>query len=314
MNQPGLLIQGLAKAGYIAGDDLTTTLHLAMQLERPVLLEGDAGVGKTAIASALAQHKKYELVRLQCYEGLDSSMALYEWNYQRQLMMVRLREQSELSATSVEEEIFSEAYLLKRPLLQAITSAQPSVLLIDELDRADDEFEAFLLEVLAEFQITIPEIGTIVAIHKPVVILTSNATRDLSDALRRRCLYHFVDYPSYKKELQILLKHLPHLPEDLANAIVGFVQNLRRQDLKKTPGIAETLDWASALLQMEVHDLQNSLPVIDTTLGCLLKTRTDKEQANQEWIRSVMSHSNKESDEQHKHQTTDSNQNTPQAV
>jgi len=297
MNETDKLARGLADNGYIAGADLATTMYLADALQRPVLLEGDAGVGKTAVAIALARYKQSPLVRLQCYEGLDSNMALYEWNYQRQLMTVRLREQNGASTSTTEEEIFSEAFLLRRPLLQAITSDTPSVLLIDEIDRADDEFEAFLLEVLAEFQITIPEIGTIKAKHKPIVILTSNATRDLSDALRRRCLYHFVDFPSYEKELQILQSHLPEIQTDLAKSIVSFIQNLRQQDLKKTPGIAETLDWTSALLQIQVDDLQQSLPEIETTLGCLLKTRTDREQANEEWIKNVMAHTNSHHDQ-----------------
>ncbi len=283
------LITGLANTGYIASDGLAGTLYLAQALERPVLLEGDAGVGKTAIASAMARHLQRELVRIQCYEGLDSSAALYEWNYQRQLMAVRLREQSTNTPTELEAEIFSEAYLLKRPLLQAISADAPTVLLIDEIDRADDEFEAFLLEVLAEFQITIPEIGTIKAYHKPLVILTSNATRDLSDALRRRCLYHFVDYPSHEKELQILLKHVPQLPQELAGSIVSFVQKLRQQDLKKNPGVAETLDWAQALLHTKISGLESSLPQIEATLSCVLKTRTDREQANREWINMVLS-------------------------
>lgn len=291
MSEIQLLADGLATCGYITGNDLATTLHLAVTLDRPVLLEGDAGVGKTAIALALAQYRNCGLIRLQCYEGLDSSMALYEWNYQRQLMTIRLHEQLQDTAALSEDRIFTEEFLLKRPLLQAILSEHQSVLLIDEIDRADDEFEAFLLELLAEFQITIPEIGTVKAKHKPIVILTSNATRDLSDALRRRCLYHFVDYPTYEKELQILLKHLPQLPEDLAGSIVSFIQNIRLQDLKKTPGVAETLDWASALLQMQVDDLQNSLPEIESTLSCVLKTRTDSEQVNKEWINQVMAHS-----------------------
>ena len=268
----------LETAGYVAGTGLVTTLHLAEVLARPVLLEGDAGVGKTAVAQALAKQRQCELIRLQCYEGLDSSTALYEWNYQRQLMAVRLHEKKD-TADSIESEIFSEEYLLKRPLLQAISSKQPAILLIDEIDRADDEFEAFLLEVLAEFQITIPELGTLQAIHKPTVILTSNATRDLSDALRRRCLYHYVDYPSFEKELRILQSHLPKLQADLAQSIVSFVQSLRQQSLKKTPGIAETLDWASALLHLQTTDLENALPEIEATLGCLLKTRTDNEHA-----------------------------------
>jgi len=277
----------LETAGYVAGTGLVTTLHLAEVLARPVLLEGDAGVGKTAVAQALAKQRQCELIRLQCYEGLDSSTALYEWNYQRQLMAVRLHEKKD-TADSIESEIFSEEYLLKRPLLQAISSKQPAILLIDEIDRADDEFEAFLLEVLAEFQITIPELGTLQAIHKPTVILTSNATRDLSDALRRRCLYHYVDYPSFEKELRILQSHLPKLQADLARSIVSFVQSLRQQSLKKTPGIAETLDWASALLHLQTTDLENALPEIEATLGCLLKTRTDNEHASRDWINEVL--------------------------
>lgn len=277
----------LETAGYVAGTGLVTTLHLAEVLARPVLLEGDAGVGKTAVAQALAKQRQCELIRLQCYEGLDSSTALYEWNYQRQLMAVRLHEKKD-TADSIESEIFSEEYLLKRPLLQAISSKQPAILLIDEIDRADDEFEAFLLEVLAEFQITIPELGTLQAIHKPTVILTSNATRDLSDALRRRCLYHYVDYPSFEKELRILQSHLPKLQADLAQSIVSFVQSLRQQSLKKTPGIAETLDWASALLHLQTTDLENALPEIEATLGCLLKTRTDNEHASRDWINEVL--------------------------
>ena len=277
----------LETAGYVAGTGLVTTLHLAEVLARPVLLEGDAGVGKTAVAQALAKQRQCELIRLQCYEGLDSSTALYEWNYQRQLMAVRLHEKKD-TADSIESEIFSEEYLLKRPLLQAISSKQPAILLIDEIDRADDEFEAFLLEVLAEFQITIPELGTLQATHKPTVILTSNATRDLSDALRRRCLYHYVDYPSFEKELRILQSHLPKLQADLAQSIVSFVQSLRQQSLKKTPGIAETLDWASALLHLQTTDLENALPEIEATLGCLLKTRTDNEHASRDWINEVL--------------------------
>ena len=278
----------LATAGYVAGTGLVTTLHLAEVLARPVLLEGDAGVGKTAVAQALAKQRQCELIRLQCYEGLDSSTALYEWNYQRQLMAVRLHEKSDSGTESIDAEIFSDKYLLKRPLLQAISSKQPSILLIDEIDRADDEFEAFLLEVLAEFQITIPELGTVKALHKPTVILTSNATRDLSDALRRRCLYHYVDYPSFEKELQILHSHLPALQVDLAQSIVSFVQSLRKQSLKKTPGIAETLDWANAMLHLQTTDLQNAIPEIEATLGCLLKTRSDNEHASREWIEEVL--------------------------
>ena len=225
-----------------------------------------------------------ELIRLQCYEGLDANSALYEWNYQRQLMSVRLRESEQIDARTLEAELFSREYLLPRPLLQAITTSSSAVLLIDEIDRADDEFEAFLLELLADFQITIPELGTITATHKPVVILTSNATRDLSDALRRRCLFHFVDYPDRSKELQILNSQLPDLDAGLASAIVNFVQKIRAEHLKKTPGVAETLDWAAALMHMQTRDLKNSLPQIEATLGCLLKTRADLELATPDWL------------------------------
>ncbi len=278
------LQNNLASAGYIADQDLGTVLHLSKSLQRPVLLEGDAGVGKTAVAQALAAAQNLQLIRLQCYEGLDVSTALYEWNYQRQLMSVRLSEQQQTDARTLEQQIFSEEYLLPRPLLQAITTDQPALLLIDEIDRADDEFEAFLLEVLADFQISIPELGTIVARHKPQVILTSNATRELSDALRRRCLYHFVDYPDHQKELQILEKQLPDLDRRLAGSIVSFVQRLRNEHLKKTPGVAETLDWAAALMQMRVTDLEGSMQEIESSLGCLLKTRADLELADNTWV------------------------------
>ena len=288
MNQLDTLKNDLERCGYIADTGLTTTLFLADQLKRPVLLEGDAGVGKTAVAQALAKQRQCELIRLQCYEGLDVNTALYEWNYQRQLMAVRIKEQRDVASDTLETEIFSHDYLLQRPLLQAITTPQPSLLLIDEIDRSDDEFEAFLLEVLAEFQVTIPELGTVQATHKPMVILTSNATRDLSDALRRRCLYHFVDYPSYEKELRILHQQLPELPTRLAESVVTFIQKLRQQNLKKTPGIAESLDWASALLQMQTSDLQQALPQIEATLGCLLKTRSDRELANSAWLKQLL--------------------------
>jgi len=299
MNQPIEIIEtlaaDLADCGYIVDTELATTLHLSSVLDRPILLEGDAGVGKTAVAVALAKQRDCELIRLQCYEGLDSNTALYEWNYQKQLMSVRLTEYVQDSAgkPNIESEIFSEDYLLQRPLLRAINSASASVLLIDEIDRADDEFEAFLLEVLAEFQITIPEIGTIKAIHKPTVILTSNATRDLSDALRRRCLYHYVDYPTPEKEMQILHSHLPELRSELTQSIVSFVQNLRRQNLKKTPGIAETLDWAQALMHLKTDTLDTSLQQIEQTLGCLLKTRSDKELADRDFINEVLNFTNK---------------------
>jgi MoxR-like ATPase len=290
MQQVEEIQQNLASAGYIADIDLASILHLTQVLQRPLLLEGDAGVGKTAVAIALSQMTGYELIRLQCYEGLDASTALYEWNYQRQLMAVRLRESKEVGEPDVvESELFSEEYLLPRPLLQAITSAEPCVLLIDEIDRADDEFEAFLLEVLSDFQITIPEMGTITARHRPTVILTSNATRDLSDALRRRCLFHYVDYPDAQKEQQILSTQIPDLDRQLARAITRFVQKLRKDNLKKTPGVAETLDWAAALLHLQTHDLAQSMQQIEATLGCLLKTQADRELATRDWLQQHLS-------------------------
>ncbi|MEM7256419.1 MAG: MoxR family ATPase [Pseudomonadota bacterium] len=281
------LTTDLSSVGYIADHDLGTVLHLSRVLQRPLLLEGDAGVGKTAVAQALADAQQFDLVRLQCYEGLDVSTALYEWNYQKQLMSIRLHDADGISTSALEQKIFSEEYLMPRPLLQAITAEQTVVLLIDEIDRADDEFEAFLLELLADFQITSPELGTITARHKPQVVLTSNATRELSDALRRRCLYHFVDYPDPHKEHEILKKQLPQLNEQLAGAVVAFVQKLRQEHLKKTPGVAETLDWASALMQMKVTDLADALPQIEASLGCLLKTRADLELADDTFLQQL---------------------------
>jgi MoxR-like ATPase len=282
------LLKDLSSVGYVADPELGTVLYLATTLRRPVLLEGDAGVGKTAVAQALADATQFELIRLQCYEGLDVSTALYEWNYQKQLMSIRLQETQGISAEALEQKIFSKDYLLPRPLLAAITAEKPVVLLIDEIDRADDEFEAFLLEVLADFQITIPELGTVTASHVPHVILTSNATRELSDALRRRCLYHFVDYPDRHKEESILKKQIPDLNRQLTTSIVGFVQNLRNEHLKKTPGVAETLDWAAALMQMQVTELAGSLSEIEASLGCLLKTRNDLELADGDFIRRMI--------------------------
>ena len=313
MQQVEEIQRNLAAAGYIADTDLASIIHLTHVLQRPLLLEGDAGVGKTAVAVALSQMMQQDLIRLQCYEGLDASTALYEWNYQRQLMAVRLREnelrENELrendlrenapqekntrgeiksNADTIESELFSKEYLLPRPLLQAITTPEPCVLLIDEIDRADDEFEAFLLEVLSDFQITIPELGTIKALHRPTVLLTSNATRDLSDALRRRCLFHFVDFPDAKKELNILSTQLPDLDLHLARSIARFVQKLRQESLKKTPGVAETLDWAAALMHLQTGELEQSLPQIEATLGCLLKTQADRELATSGWLQQLL--------------------------
>ena len=262
----------LSGKGYVADESLAMALHLAMSLGRPLLLEGPAGVGKTEIAKALAEVLDARLIRLQCYEGLDTSHAIYEWNYQRQLLAIR--------AEGIgEEALFSDKYLLKRPLLEAISQDVPPVLLIDEIDRADEEFEAYLLEILSDFQITIPEIGTIHAKARPLVILTANGTRDLSDALRRRCLYTYIDYPDRETELAILHKRSPELEPSLAAQIVDVVQALRREDLEKKPGIAEMLDWAAALAGLGINDLADDRLTVRATLVCLLKTAADRDAA-----------------------------------
>lgn len=266
--------QGLSRAGYVADDRLAMALHLAQALGRPLLLEGPAGVGKTEVAKALSTMRNARLIRLQCYEGLDASHAIYEWNYQRQLLAIRAAEGS-----TSEDQLFSDKYLLKRPLLEAISQDSPPVLLIDEIDRADEEFEAYLLEILSDFQITIPELGTIKARSKPIVILTANGTRDLSDALRRRCLYSFLDYPDKATELAILKARRPAIEGLLARQIVGVVQALRKEDLEKTPGIAEMLDWAAALSGLGVNDLAKAPEEVQATLVCLLKTAADYDAA-----------------------------------
>lgn len=283
-DQPGqpaaeerLLRERLQRAGYLADEDLATTVWLASALQRPLLLEGDAGVGKTALATAIAHSQNATLIRLQCFEGLDLAQAAYEWNYGRQLMAIRMSESDKDSAGRVREsDVFSRDYLLERPLLRAISQQGPCVLLIDEIDRADEAFEAFLLEVLAEYQITVPEIGTIRATHIPQVILTSNGTRELSDALRRRCLYHYLDYPTLAREIAIVKAALPGVDTRLVEDAVQFVQRLRREDLAKIPGIAETLDWVKALFQMRHSHLPEDMSAVLGTLGCLLKTREDR--------------------------------------
>ncbi|MBW4048742.1 MAG: MoxR family ATPase [Proteobacteria bacterium] len=268
------LREQLQRVGYLADADLATTVWLAQRLQRPLLIEGDAGVGKTALATALAASHGAELVRLQCFEGLDLAQAAYEWNYGRQLMAIRLHEGRGDAVR--ESDVFARDFLLERPLLKAISQRGPCVLLIDEIDRADEAFEAFLLEVLADYQITVPEIGTIHAQHIPQVILTSNGTRELSDALRRRCLYHYLDYPTVAREVAIVKTAVPDADTRLVEECVQFVQRLRHEDLAKTPGIAETLDWVRALHQLNQHTLPDDTAVLLTTLGCLLKTREDR--------------------------------------
>lgn len=271
------LQQQLAAVGYIAERSFAAALLLMTELKRPLLLEGDAGVGKTEVAKALAVVRGTRLIRLQCYEGLDAHSAMYEWNYQRQLLAIKLLEQDDRSVAAKEQDIFSERYLLKRPLLEAISCTQSPVLLIDEVDRADEAFEAYLLELLSDFQMSIPELGTVAAVSIPLVVVTSNGTRELSDALRRRCLYQFVEYPSFEKELAILEIRAPEAAGELARQVVQFVQDTRRMDLQKRPGIAETLDWTAALLRLGVTAIgQDASEAILETLAALIKTRDDR--------------------------------------
>ena len=268
------LLQRLAAEAYVAEPAIATSLHLAMQLGKPLLIEGPAGVGKTEIAKVLTRMLGTELIRLQCYEGLDASTALYEWNYAKQLLHIRLQEREGKSAAESEAQIFGEAFLLKRPLLQAITwPGKAPVLLVDEIDRSDEEFEAFLLEVLSDFQVSVPEIGTIKARQNPHVILTSNRSRELSDALRRRCLYLWIDFPTFAKELAIVRRKVPGASEQLATQIVGVVQQLRKSKLHKLPGVSETLDWASALVVL--HAARLDPKIVEETLGCILKDESD---------------------------------------
>ena len=266
------LIHRFDQLDYVVEEELATVLFLMLKLKKPLLLEGPPGVGKTEVANIISHYQGHELIRLQCYEGLDVSTSVYEWNYQKQLLHIKLNENEKISAQEQEKFIFSDEFLLKRPLLKAITSDKPTVLLLDEIDRADEEFEAFLLELLSDFQISIPELGTIKAKHKPVVILTSNRTRDLSDALKRRCLYYWVDFPTFDKELAILEKRVGGEVEILQQ-LVKFIEYLRGQNLQKTPGIAETIDWARALITLNTVSLTPEL--IDSTLGCILKSQKD---------------------------------------
>lgn len=270
------ILRRFAETGYVGDPQLAMAVLMMQRLQRPLLLEGDAGVGKTEVGKALARVLDTRLIRLQCYEGLDANAAIYEWNYQRQLLAIKIWEQEEISAAEKEQHIFQEDFLLKRPLLEAIGQESPPVLLIDEIDRADEEFEAFLLEVLSDFQISIPELGTIEAKSVPYVVLTSNATRELSDALRRRCLYHYVDYPDEGKEVRILQARLPGIDLRLAGQVVRFVQAIRKEDIDKKPGIAETLDWAAALAGLEIGDLRDDPQALHDSLLCLLKTDRDR--------------------------------------
>jgi MoxR-like ATPase len=273
--------QRFAAAGYIADRMLATTVFLSVSLGKPLFLEGEPGVGKTEIAKVLAGVLDTELIRLQCYEGLDSSAALYEWNYTRQLLELRLQEARGVEREQIGRNLFSEEFLLQRPLLKALRSdaARPPVLLIDEVDRSDEEFEAFMLEVLSDFQITIPEIGTLRAHHIPVVVLTSNRTREVHDALKRRCLYHWIDYPAFDKEVNILRTRLPEVELRLAGQVCRFMELLREQDFYKRPGIAETIDWARALLALGTAELDTD--AADATLGCILKYKGDLEKLRQ---------------------------------
>ena len=271
------LQEELARAGYIAEAPLAAALLLMQDLGRPLLLEGDAGVGKTEVAKVLANVRHARLIRLQCYEGLDAHTAMYEWNYQRQLLAIKLLEEDERGIAEKEQDIFSERYLLKRPLLEAISTDTAAVLLIDEIDRADEAFEAFLLELLSDFQLSIPELGTIRATSRPLVVITSNGTRELSDALRRRCLYQYIDYPDYEKELAIVRTRAPQVAAQLARQIFAFVQAARGMDLKKKPGIAETLDWTAALLRLGITTIEvGGAERIMESLSALIKTREDR--------------------------------------
>ena len=277
---------------YVADRGLAVAIYLALTLQRPLFLEGEAGVGKTEIARALAQGLDTELIRLQCYEGLDVNHAVYEWNHARQMLEIRLLEAAgQVDRTAATADLFSERFLIKRPLLQAIDDSRERspVLLIDELDRADEEFEGFLLEVLADFQITIPELGAYRAVHPPVVIITSNRTREIHDALKRRCLYYWIDYPDFQKELQIVTTRLPQAPRRLAQQVTGFIQELRETELYKIPGVSETIDWTSALLAL--NQTQLDAQVIDDTLGIMLKYQDDIELVRGEPVRHILERS-----------------------
>lgn len=281
-----VLQESLQELNYVAERGLATAIYLATKMRRPLFLEGEAGVGKTEVAKALASLFDTELIRLQCYEGLDISHAVYEWNYTRQILHLRLLEARGEKPT--EEELFDEAFLLKRPLLQAIetTRENPPVLLIDEIDRSDEEFEAYLLEVLSDFQISIPELGTMRAAQRPYVILTSNRTREVHDALKRRCLYFWIDYPDFEKEMDIVRARVPRAPQSLARQVTAFIQELRREDLYKIPGVAETIDWITALVALDQQQLE--IAVVEDTLGVILKYQDDVAKVSGETARRIL--------------------------
>jgi MoxR-like ATPase len=281
------IISACEKHNYLADEELATAIFLLLKLHRPLLLEGPPGIGKTQLALVLAELLSTRLIRLQCYEGLDINTSVYEWNYQKQLLGIKLQEDSHLSIEEKEKHIFGSDYLLKRPLLQSISEPEKSpVLLIDEIDRSDEEFEAFLLELLSSFQISIPEIGTIKAVHKPYVLLTSNRTRELSDALKRRCLYQWIDYPALEKEMAIVQKKLPEIELELLKQVVSCVQKLRTLGLAKTPGVSETIDWAESLMSLGFRNLTSN--AFQKTAGSILKTMEDISQVRFEDIDSVL--------------------------
>lgn len=287
----------MIQQGYIADRGLATSIFLTLKLGKPLFLEGEPGVGKTEIAKVMSLLLNRPMIRLQCYEGLDINTAVYEWNYTRQMLEIRLLEAAgQVNEQTALQKIFSPEFLLKRPLLQAIApdDEAETVLLVDELDRADEEFEAFLLELLSDFQVTVPEIGTIRAAHPPLVIITSNRTREIHDALKRRCLYHWIDYPSFEKEYNIVLTKVPSAPERLAREVVAFVQWLRREELYKLPGVAETLDWMAALVALDREDLNDD--IINDTLGVLLKYQDDIQQIHGPVVEQLLARSQEDHD------------------
>jgi MoxR-like ATPase len=287
---PDALIQGFERLGYIADRALATAVYLAIELRKPLLIEGHSGLGKTEVAKVLASFLGTQLIRLQCYEGLDINSAVYEWNYQKQLLSIKIEENTDQTVEEKERHIFSKQFLLERPLLQAILAVHaPPVLLIDEVDRADEPFEAFLLELLSDFQISVPEMGTIKARHIPYVVLTSNRTRELSEALRRRCLYHWIDYPDFEKEMKIVHARLPDVGRELSSQVVRFVRSVRHLDLSKPPGVAETLDCTRAVSALGKPELD--VQAVEDTVSCVVKTLDDREKLKDAGIDGMLTQS-----------------------